>query len=191
MININLLPSAQRRPLIIFDRTLSACIAIIVIEIVTLIGFSAIENMRISRLNDQIAEWGQKVAAEQVLVKEVADLRDQAKELQAKADLLERIKQSPLQLAEILQDVANDTPRTVWLNNIIVSHATLGGSVALQGKTSQYRDVADFMLNLDSSPIFGNATLNSSTQQTEGGLVGGGNVTFSMVGQLNSAVAGQ
>jgi Tfp pilus assembly protein PilN len=67
----------------------------------------------------------------------------------------------------------------------------LGGSVALQGKTTAHRDVADLMLNLDSSRVFGNATLNSSTQTTEGGNVGGGNVTFSMIGQLSAAVAGQ
>ncbi|MBC5824648.1 MAG: PilN domain-containing protein [Candidatus Eremiobacteraeota bacterium] len=191
MININLLPSARREPLIVFDRVVAAGLAIIAVEILAITGFGVVESMRISRLNDQIADWTQRVAVEQTQVKEVDDLRDQARDLQAKADLLERIKQSPLQLAEILNNIGDVTPHSVWLSNVIVSHEALGGSVALQGKTSQYRDVADLMLNLDSSPVFGNAILSSTTQQTGDNLAEGGNVTFSMVGQLSPAVVGQ
>ncbi|MDQ2816917.1 MAG: PilN domain-containing protein [Candidatus Eremiobacteraeota bacterium] len=191
MTNINLLPSARRQPLIVFDRVLGAGLAIIAVEILAIAGFATVESVRISHLNDDIASWTQRVAVEQAQVKEVDDLRDQANDLQAKADLLERIKQSPLQLAEILNSIGQVTPQSVWLSNIIVSHQTLGGSVALQGKTSQFRDVADLMLNLDSSPVFGNAMLNSTTKQSVDPQASGGNVAFSMVGLLSPAVAGR
>jgi Tfp pilus assembly protein PilN len=189
VININLLPSAQKQPLLVFDRGLAIGLGVILIEVLAIFGFLAVMNHRIAVLNDQIATQEQQLTVVQAQVKEVDDMRDQVQDLEAKADLLERIKQSPVQLAEILSDLANNTPSGVWYNNVTVNHSTAGGNVALEGKTSTYREVADLMLNLDSSPMFGNATLGS-TRLTQSQIPGstGGNVTFTMSGELNPAV---
>ena len=191
MVNINLLPSAQRRPVVSFDRALALGLTIVFLELLGIVIFDVVENYRINRLNDDIASQQQKVAMEQQLVKEVFDLRDQVQQLQAKADLLERIKQSPLQVAELLGDLANDTPGGVWFTNVVVNHSTDGGSVVLQGHSTVMREVADLMLNLDSSPVYGDAFLTSSTKQTGNTNQAGGNVTFNVTGQLSSAVIGQ
>jgi type IV pilus assembly protein PilN len=191
VININLLPSAQKQPLVVFDRSLAIGLGLIVIEVLAIFGFIAVMNQRISALNDQIAQQEQQLTIVQAQVKDVDDMRDQVQDLEAKAALLESVKQSPIQLAEILRDLANNTPTGVWYNNVTVNHSTAGGSVALEGKTSTYREVADLMLNLDSSPMFGNANLGSTRMATQGGNAGGGNVTFSMNGQLSPAVIGQ
>ena len=155
VININLLPSAQKQPLVVFDRSLAIGIGVIIVEVLAIFGFAAVMDHKIAALNDQITAQEQQLAIVQAQVKEVDDMRDQVQDLEAKADLLERIKQSPIQLAEILKDLANNTPSGVWYNNVTVSHSASGGSVALEGKTSTYREVADLMLNLDSSAIFG------------------------------------
>lgn len=192
VININLLPSAQKQPLVVFDRSLAIGLAIIVVEVLVIFGFIIVMNSKIAALNNQIAAQEEQLTIVEAQVKEVDDMRDQVQDLEAKADLLERIKKSPIQLAEILADLANDTPSGVWYGNVTVSHSTAGGSVSLDGKTSSYREVADLMLNLDSSPIFGNATLASSRMAPQS-LTGsaGGNVTFSMSGDLSPAVIGQ
>jgi Tfp pilus assembly protein PilN len=191
VININLLPSAQKQPLVVFDRSLAIGLGLIVIEVLAIFGFVVVMNQKISALNDQIAQQEQQLTIVQAQVKDVDDMRDQVQDLEAKADLLERVKQSPIQLAEILRDLANNTPPGVWYSGITVNHSTAGGSVALEGKTSTYREVADLMLNLDSSPMFGNANLGSTRMSTQGGNPAGGNVTFSMNGQLSPAVIGQ
>lgn len=187
MININLLPSAQRPTVVIFDRTLAIGLTLIALELLALVAFSLYENRVITGLNDQYAEISQKVIVEQQAVKEVDDLRDQAAQLQAKAELLERIKQSPLQLAEILTDLSNQSPRGMWYTSINLG----GGSVAIQGKTSTYRDIADLMLNLDSSPLFGDSTLETATLTVTNGQTARGGVTFTLHGVLNPAVIGQ
>jgi Tfp pilus assembly protein PilN len=191
VIDINLLPSAQRRSVFTFDRTFSVGLVLLIVELVLVTAFDLIENVRINRLNADIATWTQKVAYEQEQVKEVDDLRDQVAQLRAKADLLERIKQSPLQLAEILTDVSNNTPHGVWYGSMNVVHSTDGGTVTLTGDTSSYRDVADLMLNLDGSPIFGNADLTTGTQAVSPSNPTGGDVSFSVVGTLSPAVIGQ
>lgn len=193
VININLLPSAQKQRLVVFDRALAIGLGIIVVEVLAIFGFMAVMNHRIDALNDQIAQQEQQLTIVQAQVKDVDDMRDQVQDLEAKADLLERVKQSPIQLAEILADLANNTPSGVWYSNVTVNHSTAGGDVALQGKTSTYRDVADLMLNLDSSPMFGNANLSSSrkTLPGQGVTSAGGNVTFSISGELSPAVIGQ
>jgi Tfp pilus assembly protein PilN len=61
--------------------------------------------------------------------------------------------------------------------------------VALEGKTSTYREVADLMLNLDASTMFGNASL-STTRATQNEQQNGGNISFTMSGDLSSAVIG-
>jgi Tfp pilus assembly protein PilN len=193
VININLLPSAQKQRLVVFDRGLAIGLAIIVIEILAFIGFVAVMNHKISALNDQITAQEQQLVVVQAQVKEVDDLRDQVQDLEAKANLLERIKQSPIQLSEILKDLSDNTPTGVWLTNVAVNHSTTGGNVALEGKTSTYRDVANLMLNLDSSAMFGNATLSTTHMQAADPShpSGGGDVSFSMSGDLSQAVIGQ
>ena len=143
MLNINLLPSSQRPTVVIFDQTLAIGLTLIALELVGLLAFSIYENRVITDLNNQYADLSVKVAQEQQAVKEVDDLRDQADQLRAKAELLERIKQSPLQLAEILTDLRNQDPRGVWFTNLTISHDAAGGSVAIQGKTDSYSNIAD------------------------------------------------
>ena len=191
VINVNLLPSAQKQPIVVFDRGLAVGLGILAVEVLAILGFMAVMNNNISKLNSQIADQEAKLAIVQSQVKEVVDLRDQVQDLEAKADLLERIKQSPIQLAEILSDLADNTPNGVWFDTVTVNHSTDGGSVSLDGKTSTYRDVADLMLNLDSSAIFGNATLSSTRMATNGPNVGGGNVSFTLSSDLSPAVIGQ
>jgi Tfp pilus assembly protein PilN len=192
VININLLPSAQKQPIVVFDRGLAIGVGVIALEVLAILAFAAVMNHRIAALNDQITSEEQQLAIVQSEVKEVDDLRDQVQDLEAKADLLERIKQSPIQLAEILDDLADNTPTGVWYDSVTVNHSTDGGSVALDGKTSTYADVANLMLNLDSSAMFGDAelgTTHTSTAASNGQT--GGNVAFTMTGELSPQVIGQ
>jgi Tfp pilus assembly protein PilN len=191
VININLLPSAQRPTLVIFDRTLAIGLTLIAIELLALIGFALYENNVITQLNNQYADISQKVLVEQQAVKEVDDLRDQAVQLQAKAELLERIKESPVQLAEVLVDLRNQTPRNLWFTTVTISHSTSGGSVGLQGKTSTFRDVADLMLNLDGSQVFGDSSLTSAARTLQQGHITPGDIGFNITGILSPAVVGQ
>ncbi|HLJ84113.1 MAG TPA: PilN domain-containing protein [Candidatus Eremiobacteraceae bacterium] len=191
MININLLPSAQRKPIVVFDRGMAVGLIIIVAEILAIIGFSWWMNNQIADINTKIDAETQRVAVEQAQVKEVDDLRDEVTQLQAKAELLERIKQSPIQLAEVLKALGQVTPGGVWYTNVGVTHEGDGGSVALTGKTTTYREIADLMLNLDASDMFGDATLSNSSTELGRNLSAGGNVTFTMTGQLSPAVIGQ
>ena len=191
VININLLPSAQKQPIVVFDRGLGIGVGVIAVEVLAILAFVAVMNHNIATLNDKITTQEQQLAVVQDQVKEVTDLRDQVQDLEAKADLLERIKQSPIQLAEVLADLGDNTPSGVWYNTITVNHSTDGGSVALDGKTSTYREVADLMLNLDSSAMFGDASLGTTRMAAQGTNVGGGNVSFTMSGMLSPAVIGQ
>jgi Tfp pilus assembly protein PilN len=188
VININLLPSAQRKPVVVFDRGMAVGIAVIVLEILAIVGFSWWLNGQIDALNSQIEQETQKVAVEQAQVKYVDDLRDEVTQLQAKAEQLERIKQSPTQLAEVLKALGQATPSGVWYTAVNVTNSGSGGAVALTGKSTTFRQVADLMLDLDASNMFGDATLSSSTQAVGATLPSGGNVTFIMSGQLSNSV---
>ena len=191
MLNINLLPSSQRPTVVIFDRTLALGLTLIAVELVSLLAFSIYENRVITDLNNQYADLSVKVTQEQQAVKEVDDLRDQASQLQAKAELLERIKQSPVQLAEILIELRSQDPRPVWFTNLAVTRGSAGGSVSIQGKTSSYRDIADLMLNLDASRVFGDSALSSASQLIQNGQPTAGGISFTVDGELSPAVVGQ
>ncbi|MBC5806336.1 MAG: PilN domain-containing protein [Candidatus Eremiobacter antarcticus] len=191
MIDINLLPSSQSKSFFALDKVFRVGLILLAIELVGIIAFDIAENSRINRLNTQIADWTQRVAVVQEQVKEVDDLRDKVADLRAKADLLERIKQSPIQVAEIISDIGHNTPHGVWYSTVTLVHVTDGGTVTLAGDTSSYREVADLMLNLDGSPVFGDAVLTTSTQQTSVASPAGGDVQFSVIGTLSPAVVGQ
>jgi type IV pilus assembly protein PilN len=191
VININLLPSAQRRPAVVFDSTMRLLVTILAVVLGFVIIGTIWQTILINRYNAQISMWNDKIAAEQQQVKEVDDLRDQVASLKAKAELLERIKQSPLQLAEVLNDLGDVSPQGVWYTSVALNHTTSQTSVA--GRTTTLREVADLMLNIDSSPIFGNASLTSSTQpgNVNGQAAPPGSVTFTVIGYLSTAVVGQ
>jgi len=191
VININLLPSAQRPTLVLFDRTLAIGLTLIALEVLALIAFALYENKVITDLNNQYADWSQKVLAENAAVKEVQDLRDQTQQLQAKAELLERIKESPLQLAEVLVDLRGQTPKGLWFTTVGVSHSSAGGSVNIQGRTSNFREVADLMLNLDGSQVFGDAVLSSAARNLQQGHIQPGDISFTLTGFLSPEVVGQ
>jgi Tfp pilus assembly protein PilN len=192
VLNINLLPSSQRPTVVIFDRTLAIGLTLIAVELLGLAFFTFYENRVITDLNNQYADLVQRVTAEQQAVKEVDDLRENAAALQQKAELLERIKESPVQLAEILRDLRGQDPSGVWFTSVVVSHGTAGGNVAIQGKSSNYRTIADLMLNLDSSRVFGDSTLSTATQQLgDNGQAKPGGITFTVNGALSPAVVGQ
>lgn len=188
MININLLPSAQRKPAVTFDRGMAVGLVVVVLEILAIFGVSWFMNNQIDALNGQIEQETKKVAVEQAQVKYVDDLRDEVTQLQAKAEQLERIKQSPTQLAEVLKALGEVTPSGVWYTAVNITHGDTGGTVALTGKTTTFRQVADLMLDLDASSMFGDATLSSSTQDVGKMLQAGGNITFIMSGQISNAV---
>lgn len=188
MININLLPSAQRKPAVTFDRGMAVGLVVIALEIAAIFGVSWFMNNQIDALNAQIEQETTKVALEQAQVKYVDDLRDEVTQLQAKAEQLERIKQSPTQLAEVLKALGEVTPPGVWYTAVNITHNDSGGTVALSGKSTTYRQVADLMLDLDASNMFGDATLSSSTQDVGQTVQAGGNITFIMSGQLSNAV---
>lgn len=190
VVDINLLPSAQGRAGFTFDRIFAVGLALLAAELAGVLLFDIFENIQINRLNTDISAWTQRVAVEQEQVREVDDLRDQVTQLRAKADQLERVKQSPLQAAEILKDIGNVTPHGMWFSSINVAHPTDGGSVTLVGDTSTYREVADLMLNIDGSPIFGDAVLTTSTQQILPNNTSGGDVQFSVLSALSPAVIG-
>jgi len=191
VININLLPSAQRKPAVTFDRGMAVGLVVVVLEIIAIFAVSAFMNNQIAALNGQIEQETSKVALEQAQVKYVDDLRDEVTQLQAKAEQLERIKQSPTQLAEVLKALGEVTPTGVWYTAVNITHGDTGGTVALTGKTTTFRQVADLMLDLDASNMFGDATLSSSTQEVGKLLQPGGHITFIMSGQLSNAVTMQ
>jgi Tfp pilus assembly protein PilN len=191
VININLLPSAQRKPAVTFDRGMAIGLVVVVLEIFAIFGVSWYMNSQIDALNSQIEQETKQVALMQAQVKYVDDLRDEVTQLQAKAEQLERIKQSPTQLAEVLKALGEVTPSGVWYTAVNVTHGDTGGTVALTGKTTTFRQVADLMLDLDASTMFGDATLSSSTQEVGKALPPGGNITFIMSGQISNAVVMQ
>jgi len=191
VININLLPSAQRKPAVTFDRGMAVGLVVVVLEIIAIFVVSAFMNNQITALNGQIEQETTKVALEQAQVKYVDDLRDEVSQLQAKAEQLERIKQSPTQLAEVIKALGEVTPSGVWYTAVNITHGDTGGTVALTGKSTTFRQVADLMLDLDASNMFGDATLSSSTQEVGKTQQTGGNITFIMSGQLSNAVTMQ
>jgi len=188
VININLLPSAQRKPAVTFDRGMAVGLVVVVLEIIAMFVMTAFMNNQIAALNGQIEQETSKVALEQAQVKYVDDLRDEVTQLQAKAEQLERIKQSPTQLAEVIKALGEVTPSGVWYTAVNITHSDSGGTVALTGKSTTFRQVADLMLDLDASNMFGDATLSSSTQEVGKITQPGGNINFIMSGQISNAV---
>jgi type IV pilus assembly protein PilN len=97
---------------------------------------------------------------------EVNQFKKRQKELRAKLDVLEQLKEARSGPVHLLDELYKALPDKLWLTRFNES----GGRVSLSGIGVSEETVALFMLNLESSNYFKNVELKVTQQNVQGGV---------------------
>lgn len=166
MIRINLLPVKKTRK----QRQLASHLWFLggVLVVAALVAWGLLWHLsgQIKTKEERIAQQRQELRQLQKKIGEVNRYKELKAQLDAKLDVLKRLRaqrQGPVRLLDALCDAL---PEKVWLT----SFEEAGGKVRLQGIGINEDSVAEFMRRLDASPEYEQVELQVTRQKSQAGL---------------------
>jgi len=159
MVRINLLPvrvskkkEAGKQQLILFA----------VLIVAALLGNYLWSASRASDLRGReakVARTRQDIQKLDRIIGEVRNIKEQQQNLQKKLDVLDKLKQGRTGPVRMLDDLAQITPRQLWLGKM----EEKGNKVTFSGTAVTIDDVSEFMSALKVSKFFGDVELKKTT----------------------------
>lgn len=166
MIRINLLPvkAVQKKEALQGQLAVLALTTIVVIAIAYTL-YSTVAS-KIEEEQRLIAEKEAELIQLRRVTNEVNRFKQLQKELQAKLDVLDKLKEGKTGPVHLLDELSLAVPEKLWLTTFSES----GGNVTLQGIGFNEATVAAFLRDLESSPYYRNVELTITTQVSQGGV---------------------
>ncbi len=166
MIRVNLLPyrPALRRQQIL--QHIGAALGVLALAGVLSLGA---HWMASSELSDLQEEYAQLKAQNQMLQKKIGKIRNLdalRADVERKLKLVDQLQQGRFFSLETLHEISQRIPENVWLTKIV----NQGDTVTLDGLGESPKAVANFMRELDESPLFSNVQLKFIKRVTAGGV---------------------
>jgi type IV pilus assembly protein PilN len=167
MIRINLLPfrAARKRENIKRQVTVYG-LSVILLLVAMAYTFLQLDG-RLSDAKAQETQLNQALAKHRKTIARINDLKKKIKVIEQKLDVIRKLeagKQGPVRL---LDELAEAVPKDrLWLSAMAES----GGNLTLTGSARNNETVAEFMVNLESSPIVQSVDLQSSQSTTIQGV---------------------
>jgi Tfp pilus assembly protein PilN len=163
MIRINLLQDQGHKN----SRELKQQIAVaclLVIATVAFCGWTSLElNQKLNAKQRELRQIETQLKALDKVVKEVEEYEAQVDLVQRKIDAVQMAKNSQRVPARYLDEISRRLPDQVWL----VALQESGLRMRISGKSlNGDPGVADFMTNIEQSPLFGTASLVESKAET-------------------------
>lgn len=166
MIRINLIPyrDARRRRQIL--EHVAYFIAVLVLSVVLIMGAHTISSMQLSSLQEETAELTAQNKVLKEKIGKIEHLDALRAEVERKLEIVDRLQEGRFHSLTTLHEIAQLIPRNVWLTSI----ADNTTEIALVGKAESNKAVANFMRQLDQSPIFSNVKLLAINRIDSGGI---------------------
>lgn len=166
MIRINLLPyRTQRRQLQILQH-LGIAIGAIMVVLLLLTGTHTWKSTELSALEDEYRQLKQQNDTLKKKIGELANLDKLRADVKGKLNAVDELQKGRFYAFETLHALSKVIPSNVWLQ----SFADKGGALRLSGMGESNKAVANFMRELDGSPLFGNVRLLVIQRKTEGSI---------------------
>jgi type IV pilus assembly protein PilN len=166
MIRINLLPvkAAQKKEM------LKGQMMVVVLVLIITVGLCGAAYMQVTgQVKDMQAKVDAKkaeIARLQKVIREVKDFEQRQKDLRAKLDVLEKLKDSRVGPLYLLDELYKALPDKVWLTKFREG----GGNVSLSGVGANEETVAEFMRKLEASDLYSGVELRVTKQRVDNNI---------------------
>jgi type IV pilus assembly protein PilN len=166
MVRINLLPVRVSKKKAAGKQQLVLFAVLLVGGVVGNYLWSSSRASALAAAEQRLARTRADIAQLDRIIGEVKSLRDQQKELKAKLDVLETLKQGRSGPVKLLDELASITPKRLWLRKM----EEKGGKISFDGTASSIEDVSTFMAALRASKYFADVELKKTTAKVENGF---------------------
>ncbi|MFQ5872749.1 MAG: PilN domain-containing protein [Dehalococcoidia bacterium] len=162
MIRINLLLVREVKRRLELQRQIQvACVLLVLTVAAGVWGFYQQGQIHRAR-EDKLGQLEKELKSLEKILKEVEDFKEQSALLRRKIEAIEAIKTSQRVPAPYLNEISRRLPEQVWL----VGLQETGAGMKISGKSLNGNPgVADFMKNIERSPLFGTAGLVESRSE--------------------------
>ena len=163
MIRINLLPvkAAQKKEMLKGQLMVFALVMIVSVGLCA--ASYAYLNGEITAKQKQVDEKNAEIARLAKIIKEVKDYEKRQKDLRAKLNVLETLKNSRIGPLFLLDELYKSMPEKLWLT----SYKEGNGRAQIQGFGATEETVALFMRNLESSDLYSGVELKVVKQKVQ------------------------
>lgn len=170
MIRINLLPVRDLQKKEKIRNQLIAAVLAVGGVLLGCGGLYAYTSMNISAEKTAIQAADNEIKSLQKTLGKIAEFKNLQQELQAKLDVLKKLKENKSGPARLLDELAKAVPDKVWLTSFSES----GSVYQMEGFGLNEQSVASFLQRLEASPVFKNVELTVTEQSSGKGRDGKG-----------------
>ena len=164
MIRINLLSvRAARKKEQFHAQAIVLALSVIVTLVACVAVYLALEA-KIQGAQDEVSSKNAEIARLKTTIGEVGRFDQKKKELSAKLEILEKLKENRTGPVRVLDALSSSIPEKVWLESFVQA----GESITIKGMGLNQEAVADFMRNLEQSPFYQNVELEVIVQKSVG-----------------------
>jgi type IV pilus assembly protein PilN len=135
-------------------------IVILLIFIVLVVGFF-LQKQMISQEKNRLQTAQEEKAKLQYVIAKLAELEEQKAVFERKISLITQLRAQQDGAVKIMDELSRKLPEWVWLTDVSYQ-AQL---VQIKGNALSNNLIADYIYNLENSPIFSNVNLISSAQK--------------------------
>jgi type IV pilus assembly protein PilN len=184
MIRVNLIAAERRsRPLpaLTAEQKIAAGVVAVLLVTLFLVGWRYWSlRQESNRLDVDIAAAQQETARLRSVLQEVQSFEQRKADLQQRATLIERLRQSQSAPVHMLDEISRALPPALWLTQL----KQTDDSVVIDGRCLELTGLSDFAANLEASGYFKKAIEIVSSQTEEVPVPPGQVVRFSIKAQF-------
>jgi type IV pilus assembly protein PilN len=166
MIEINLLPLSEIREKEKKRFKISISLLLTSLAILVCVYLKWTANRKEHSLDENIARINEEIKKLDLLLKEVAQLKNEKEALEKRLKVAETLEKGRLEAALIMMELSKRVPEKLWLEGL----EKKGESMKCNGIALDEETVADFMTALKGSPYIKKVELESVTKHSIGGV---------------------
>ena len=167
MIRINLLPFRAARKRENIKRQVTVYVLSVILLVVAMAYMFLHLGGRLSDAKAQETQLNQALAKHRQTIARINDLKKKIQVIEQKLTVIQRLEEGKQGPVRLLDELAKAVPKDrLWLSAMAESE----GSLTLTGSARNNETVAEFMTNLENSPIVVSVDLQSSQSTTIQGV---------------------
>jgi type IV pilus assembly protein PilN len=166
MIEINLLPLSEIREKEKKRFKISISLLLTSLAILVCVYLKWTANRKEHSLDENIARINEEIKKLDLLLKEVAQLKNEKEALEKRLKVAETLEKGRLEAALIMMELSKRVPEKLWLEGL----EKKGESMKCNGIALDEETIADFMTALKGSPYIKKVELESVTKHSIGGV---------------------
>jgi Tfp pilus assembly protein PilN len=137
-------------------------------------GYWFLANRRLADAEDRVKSRTEEAKKLETVIKAVEDFQHQKDNLQARIDLINKLKQNQKGPVRVMDQLSRDLPDLVWLDRLELK----GSTISLVGRGLNPNAIALFVANIKNDPYFEEPNVGGVTQVSPTPLVYGFNMDF-------------